>query len=50
MDRLTMWDNIRQVYVIKPDAPQGKVIQRLGELETMFERSEKDDTVDGSDT
>ena len=33
MARLTTFDIVRGVYVIKPDAPQGEHIQKLGKLE-----------------
>lgn len=40
--RITEYDYIRKIYVIKPDAPQGIHIQKLGELE---DRDEKKDVV-----
>ena len=33
MERLTMFDEVRGCYVIKPEAPQGQVIQMLGKYE-----------------
>ena len=41
--RLTQYDKVRQVYVIRPDAPQGQIIQRLGHFEDMCESHETDD-------
>ena len=41
--RLTTYDEVRQVYVIKPDAPQGQIIQRLGKFEDMCDSHEADD-------
>lgn len=43
MARLTKYDEVRQVYVIKPDAPQGQIIQRLGRFEDMCDSHEADD-------
>ena len=33
MDRITEYDEVRHCYVIKPEAPQGQHIQRLGMYE-----------------
>ena len=41
--RLTTYDIGRDIYVIKPDAPQGQIIQRLGRFEDMCESHEADD-------
>ena len=36
-ERLTEWDKLSGCYTIRKDVQQGKNIQRLGELEDMFE-------------
>lgn len=33
LERITMYDKARKIYVIRPDAPQGQHIQRLGMYE-----------------
>ena len=40
MDRLTEYNRIAECYVMKPDAPQGQNIQRLGMYEDRDEAKE----------
>ena len=43
MERLTKYDKVRRVYVIRPDAKQGEHIQRLGFFEDKWEEKPADD-------
>lgn len=37
MERLTYYDYLANCYKIRPNAPQGQIIQRLGDYESKFE-------------
>ena len=40
-ERLTEWDEVRQIYRLKPDCKQCENIQKLGKLEDMEEDMKK---------
>lgn len=41
-ERLTEWDEVRQIYRLKIDCNQGENIQKLGRLEDFYEKWKKE--------
>ena len=42
MDRLTYYDALAGCYKVKPDAPQGQLVQRLGAYEDRYEQEQEE--------